>query len=89
MAVSALPAAKTSPAGGDFLFPHMNDVNFMFTAPVHAFEKGVRQAESIALHLGAPVQNKNFHINFLTSPESLTRAAGFRPRANRKGESLI
>jgi hypothetical protein len=36
-------------------------MDFVFGASVHAFEKGIGQAEGIALHFGTAVQNKDFH----------------------------
>ena len=66
MAVPAPPAAKAAPARRDLLFPHVNDMDFVPTAPVHAFQKGIGQTESIALHLGAAVQNKDLHQDLLS-----------------------
>ena len=55
--------SRSSPARRDLFLPHMYDTDFVSTASVHAFEKGIGQAESIALHLWTAVQNKDFHIS--------------------------
>ena len=61
VSVSLLPAAETPLTGRNFSIDHVDDVGFVLSRFVQAFQEGVRHAESIALFLGTAVQYQYFH----------------------------